>query len=444
VGEILKKFAVALAFALLGSLLTASPVRAWFNTLPVCAVDNSRACIESVSIRGAGLADWLTLGQPTSVTDGSGTTHLYDTANTAYSPSQGYGTIVSVEGNAFTLGNYYTVNIGSSNGSETVQAYGTYIKELDPETEVKLVLNTKSVDTSTMLSMNRSAGSDRVYSKNGEDHIVTISAKVTRSGQTSADNYGNWNLPSVRVSDGELGLTASSTSVGSGGIYEGMVIDHNASVASTPNAIQQYTPYPSVVYFDGFSVMLKAPHTLTDGATLNTGYYSAIVPEKFLSMMNLTQAQVLTFGVSLTADYTDGKGVATPIQAIVEPAANGGVKIKSVGLHYSTPTVGTKFLGLPQSAKVKAAVKKGKKITLPLKSTQGIATSWKSKTPKICKVKATKKVTKKKVGKKTVKTVTIKKWQVQGKKKGTCTVVGTNAGNGTFGPASISKTIRVR
>ena len=120
------------------------------------------------------------------------------------------------------------------------------------------------------------------------------------------------------------------------------------------------------------------------------------------------------------------------------------MKIASVGLHYSAPTMGTKFTGIPQTATVGAAVKKGKKVTLPLKSTQGIATSWKSTSPKTCKVIATKKTTKKKVGKKIVKTVKITKWQVQGKKKGTCTVVGTNAGNGTFGPASISKTIAVR
>ena len=187
--------------------------------------------------------------------------------------------------------------------------------------------------------------------------------------------------------------------------------------------------------------MAAAPHFLTDGTTLNTGYYSAVVPASFISGFGLTQEMVVASGASVVADYA---GVITPLISSVTAEADGAVRITADGFSYSQPTITTSFNGRPQTATVGAAVKKGKKLTLPLKTTQGIATSWKSSTPKVCKVTSTKKTTKKKVGKKTVKTVTITKWQVQGKKKGTCTVVGTNGGNGTFGPASISKSIRVR
>jgi predicted secreted protein len=213
-----------------------------------------------------------------------------------------------------------------------------------------------------------------------------------------------------------------------------MSIDTNAQEYSAPYVLE-VLGVPSIHY------LVAAPHLLTDGATLNSGYYSSVLPANFLQFYGLTQESVIQNNVELTANYI---GSTEILNSVVTAEPNGAVRITAEVFHYSKPTLITKFRGLPQSAKVGSAVKKGKRLTLPLKSTQGIATSWKSSSPNVCKVTSTKKTTKKKVGKKTVKTVTITKWQVQGRKKGTCTVVGTNAGNGTFGPASISKSIVVR
>ena len=448
----MKKFAVALAFVLVGSLFMAAPAKAvGSKTLPLCSTDSSKACIQSFSIRGAGISDWVEIPNPTTTTDYVGIRHFYNAAGTAYSPDAGYGTTVEVAGDAFTGGNNYGIYISSSNGTTETQANGPYEKHLDPRTEVRVVLNTKSTSTQSMISMNISNGSERIHTVSGSDNIVTITAKVARQTSVNSMNsapgdFSYWNGPASQVRDGILelrGTAVNADALSGKRIYDGMSVDTNASSANSPFVIAQFLPETNQVYYDSFKVLLKAPHTLTDGVTVNTGHYSATIPSTFLEMMGMTQEQVLAAGASLTADYTLGQGAETPMQSILEAAPNGAVKLTAVGLHYSTPDMKTKFKSLPQTANVGAAVKKGKKLVLPLKTTQGIATSWKSTSPKICKVTSTKKTTKKKVGKKTVKTVTITKWQVQGKKKGTCTVVGTNSGNSSFGPANISKTIAV-
>jgi predicted secreted protein len=439
----IKKIALTLVFTLVTALVPAGSANAiGEDSFPMCNVNNSVVCFESISIKGGGLGDWVTLSNPTSFTATSGRTGLqFDLAGTGYTAGLGYGTNINVTGNGFTNAtNYgYTIDATSGNGAVRNDPYGTYTKHLDPSTEIRIVLNAKTNDISNYSSFNLSGGSEKVLSTSGSDKVVTLTAKVTHQTGSNSGNLGDWNAPASYVLDGVLTLRGSVAPIDSMSglrIYDGMQIDSNGSTGSAPYRT-------NFEYFDGFKVMLKAPHTLTDGTTINSAYYSVVIPKVFLEAAGITQQTVLNMGIELAADYSTG---ATPsvIASTVTAAQNGAVRVVANGMHYSTPIMDTRFKGLPQAAKVGSSVKKGKKLTLPLKSTQGIATSWKSTSPKTCKVIASKKTTKKKVGKKTVKTVRITKWQVQGKKKGTCTVVGTNAGNGTFGPANISKTIRVR
>jgi hypothetical protein len=65
---------------------------------------------------------------------------------------------------------------------------------------------------------------------------------------------------------------------------------------------------------------------------------------------------------------------------------------------------------------------------------QGIALRWRTSTRAFCKVVKVVKVIKKKK---------VTTWRVTGLKKGTCTVIGANAGSASYGAASISKTIKV-
>jgi hypothetical protein len=434
----MKKFALALALTLIAALVPSRSAQATGgDSFPLCSTNNTVPCFESISIKGGGLGDWVTLSNPTSELSGI----EFDLAGTGYSPGSGYGSNIKVAGRGFTNStNYgYTIDITSENGTVRNDQFGTYTKHLDPTTQIRIVLNTKANNISNYSSFNLSGGSERLLSTSGLDKIATFTAKVTHQTGSNSGNMGDWNAPASNVFDGVLTLRGSVAPIDSMSglrVYDGMQIDSNGSTVSSPYRT-------NFEYFDGFKVMLKAPHTLTDGATINSAYYSVVIPKVFLESAGLTQQNVLAMGIDLSADYSTGAAPSI-VASTVTAAPDGAVRVVANGMHYSTPIMETRFKGLPQTAKVGAAVKKGKKLTLPLKSTQGIATSWKSTSPKTCKVIATKTTTKKKVGKKIVKTVKITKWQVQGKKKGTCTVVGTNAGNGTFGPASISKTIAVR
>jgi hypothetical protein len=76
-----------------------------------------------------------------------------------------------------------------------------------------------------------------------------------------------------------------------------------------------------------------------------------------------------------------------------------------------------------QVASVKTTMKNGSSLTLPAKSLSNIAIKWVSTTATICKVSGTK---------------------VTAKKKGTCSVTGTNAGNATKKALSVTKKIKVQ
>ena len=425
----MKKLILALALALISSGIMATPALANGGPMPMCSESATAPCIESFAFRGAGVSDWTTISAFTAGSDTTANlrTYVFDTSGTAYSPAAGFGTQIKVSAYGLNLTNAnYTVTVNSNNGTTQNEANGDHFKHLDPSTEVRVSINAGAFDTRRYISVNLSRGSTREFSTSNGNNILRLSAKVTR--RTSGDN---WNGPARRMESGVFELRG--TAPDSVGMFSGISIDSDAQTGSAPF----FQGDPS----SGFKFMAAAPHFLTDGTTLNTGYYSAVVPASFIAGFGLTQDMVVSSGASVVADYA---GALTQLVSSVTPEAEGAVRITADGFSYSQPTITTTFNGRPQSANVGSSVKKGKKATLPLKSTQGIATSWKSTSPKTCKVIATKKTTKKKVGKKIVKTVKITKWQVQGKKKGTCTVVGTNAGNGTFGPASISKTIRVR
>jgi hypothetical protein len=424
----MKKFAISLSVALMASFTVAAPARANDGPIPMCAESNGAPCIESLAFKGAGVSDWTTISTFT-VGDSSEyrKSYVFDTSGTGYSPAAGFGTQIKVSAYGLNPTNAnYTVNVNSNNGTSETEAKGDHFKYLDPSTEVRVTINAGVFDTRNYISVNLARGSIREYLSSGGNNILRLSGKVTR--RATGDD---WNGSARRMESGVLELRGTAPS--SNGMFNGISIDSDAQTGSTPF----FQGDPST----GFKFMAAAPHFLTDGTTLNTGYYSAVVPASFISGFGLTQEMVVSSGASVVADYG---GAITALVSSVTAEADGAVRITADGFSYSQPTITTSFNGRPQTATVGAEVKKGKKLTLPLKSFQGIATSWKSNSPKICKVTATKKTTKKKVGKKTVKTVTITKWQVQGKKKGTCTVVGTNAGNGSFGPANISKSISVQ
>ena len=82
-------------------------------------------------------------------------------------------------------------------------------------------------------------------------------------------------------------------------------------------------------------------------------------------------------------------------------------------------------------ATVRTSLKKGKTLTLPAKSLQNLALSWTSSTAKVCSVVKPKKGKNK------------GKWILTAKRKGTCTVKGTNAGNDTYLAASFTKTLTI-
>lgn len=425
----MKRLIWVITLALTSSGIIATPALANGGPISMCSESAAAPCIESFAFRGAGVSDWTTISAFTAGTDTTVNlkTYVFDTAGTAYSPSAGFGTQIKVSAYGLNPTNAnYTVTVNSNNGTSQAEASGDHYKHLDPSTEVRVSINAGSFDTRNYISVNLSRGSSREFLTSGASNTLRLSGKVTR--RTSGEDL---NGPARRMESGVIEFRGSASD--SLGVFSGISIDSDAQTGSAPF----FQGDPS----SGFKFMAAAPHFLTDGATLNTGYYSAVVPASFISGFGLTQQMVLTSGASVVADYA---GIVTPLTSSVTAEADGAVRITADGFSYSQPTITTAFNGRPQTANVGATVKKGKKLTLPLKSTQGIATSWKSTSPKICKVTSTKKTTKKKIGKKTVKTVTISKWQVQGKKKGTCTVVGTNAGNGTFGPASISKSIRVR
>jgi protocatechuate 3,4-dioxygenase beta subunit len=87
-----------------------------------------------------------------------------------------------------------------------------------------------------------------------------------------------------------------------------------------------------------------------------------------------------------------------------------------------------------QSASVASKLRLRSSVTLPSLSMQGIALRWRTSTRAFCKVVKVVKVIKKKK---------VTTWRVTGLKKGTCTVIGANAGSASYGAASISKTIKV-
>lgn len=426
----MKKLILILALALTSSGIIATPAHANTTATPVgvpgpiqmCAESPIPPCFKSLAIKGAGLVEWTTLSNYVPDADNAESIKkfVFETSGTGYSPAAGFGSKVLLSGYGLTTSNHdYSIFVESSDGTSQVEAYGTYYKFLDPSTEIKLVLDTGSIDTSQFVSVNRSFGSSREYS----------GTQLTLTGKVGRTTHGaDFNGPANQVRSGVIQFSGYSNTK-----FPGLTFDTDASGFSAP--------FISDSIWNGIRIDASAVHFLTDGVTLNSGYYSSVMPASFLSFYGASQELILSGGISVVADYG---GMTVPLTSSLTAEPNGAVRITASGFHYSTPTIITSFNGRPQSANVGAAVKKGKKLTLPLKSTQGIATSWKSNSPKICKVTSTKKTTKKKVGKKTVKTVTITRWQVQGKKKGTCTVVGTNAGNGTFGPASISKSITVR
>jgi hypothetical protein len=424
----MKRLILVIALALTSSGIIATPALANGGPMSMCSESAAAPCIESFAFRGAGVSDWTTISAFTAGTDTTVNlkTYVFDTAGTAYSPSAGFGTQIKVSAYGLNPTNAnYTVTVNSNNGTSQAEAKGDHFKHLDPSTEVRVAINAGAFDTRSYISVNMSRGSTREYSVVGGNNILRLSGKVTR--RTSGDD---WNGSARRMESGVIEFRG--TAPGLVATFNGISIDSDAQSGSTPF----FQGDPS----SGFKFTAAAPHFLTDGTTLNTGYYSAVVPASFISGYGLTQEMVVASGASVIADYA---GTVTPLTSSVTAEADGAVRITADGFSYSQPTLTTSFNGRPQTANVGAAIKKGKKLTLPIKTTQGITTSWKSTSPKICKVTSTKKTTNKKVGKKTVKTVTITKWQVQGKKKGTCTVVGTNSGNSSFGPANISKTISV-
>ena len=363
----MKKFAAALALTLIAALVPSRSAHAiGEDSFPLCSTNNTVPCFESIAVKGGGLNDWVTLSNPTTFTTTSSINGIqYDLSSTGYVPGSGYGSNIKIAGNGFTdlTRGAYTIDVSSGNGATRTDVYGTYTKHLDPTTEIRIVLNAKSNDFSKFISLNLSGGSEKTFSTSGSDTIVTFTGKVTHRTDSNAGNLGDWNAPASNVSDGVLTFRGSISTAPAGAlndpkIFYGMQIDSNGSTVSAPYRT-------NFEYFDGFKVMLKAPHTLTDGVTINNAYYSVVMPKMFLEAAGLTQETVLAMGIELSADYATGAAPSL-IASTVTAAPDGGVRVVANGMHYSSPVMETRFKGMPQTADVVASVKNKKKATLSL------------------------------------------------------------------------------
>lgn len=442
------RYRLTLIMALVVSVFVPIPASATPIYLPLCSIDSFVTCIESVLVKGAGLPSWTEVPTFTTVVNRArpayAEDYIADLGSIGYLPRSGYSSILRIHSVIDNYDSNRGFQIFVDSGDEIIprrDTYGDYFRNLDPDTEVKLKINTLGDALAGYNFTIQAFGSTHNVEYISDHFELTLSAKVAlRATSRDCDmSLFNCSGPANTVQDGILSFIINKwthTMPNEYTFFDGMAVTENSYCCGGTGM-----PWVrNMVYFDGFTIILQSPHTLTDGVTPTPGYFSADIPASSLIASGTTQADVLSSGVVMTADYGGSKSDLLPT---VEAISAGGIRITASDFHYSSPTIDTKFRGLSQTVTIGDKMKKKKKILLPLQSTQELVLTWRSSTPKVCKVLATYKTSKKKIGKKWVKTKRVTKWQLQGRTKGTCKLVGSNLGSEVFKPAVISKSILV-
>jgi hypothetical protein len=400
---------VALTFALLASAMT-QPAAAWVNsdfaTWPTCSTQVNDKCLESISISTDQESTWIPLQQS------GGSSQIYSLSNTGYVPVASESQI-SVNVQQMT-------SVGELPGQDSTEQLYFDIMPYSNGTSSR-----KPMNESVIFKFVVRAGDYKPSRYSGmAKNLITTYATVDGINKITLQASP---LKMAYVDNQTQAVCESPISVASGSsAYFNVValkflndsnaelvnVVANGSCGSGFNLEQQVGMlYPEIHY------KTVGPHFLSDGVTLNVGYFEATLSADFLSQkMLITQEQALNGGLAISAAYTSS--LDTPVTYTITAMSDGGVKLVAEGFHFSAPTMKIKRAVGKVSTKSKFTAKQianAAGMQVPTKAKATLTVSKSSAKAKLCKISGGKLITLKKKGN-CVVTVRVQPAKVKGKK----------------------------